>query len=94
MALEDFSEDYLKPEVGIVVAALAMVLSPPVRGALRRGAVYGLAGMLKAGGAIGALAHRVEQGVQPSPVADFAQVLAEEARNQRATQTRAAPEQN
>jgi hypothetical protein len=45
MALEDFVDS----EVGIAVAATAVVLSPQVRGFLRRGAVYGLAGLMKAG---------------------------------------------
>jgi hypothetical protein len=45
-------EDYLESEVVVAVAATAAVLSPRVRGVLRRGAVYGLAGVLRAGDAI------------------------------------------
>ena len=45
MALEDFME----PEVGVAVAVTAPVASPQVRNVLRRGAVYGLAGLLMAG---------------------------------------------
>ena len=44
MALDDFVE----PEVAIAVAVTAAVASPPVRKLLRRGLVYGLAGLLSA----------------------------------------------
>ena len=44
MALEDF----LEPEVGIAVALTAAIGSPRVRKVLRKGAVYGLAGILAA----------------------------------------------
>ncbi len=44
MALEDF----LEPEVGIAVALTAAIGSPQVRKAIRKGAVYGLAGILAA----------------------------------------------
>jgi hypothetical protein len=45
MALEDFADR----EVGIAAAATAVLLSPRVRDVARRGAVYGLAGAMKAG---------------------------------------------
>ncbi len=45
MAVEDFMES----EVAVAVAVTAAVLSPRVRGVLRRGLVYGVAGVLKAG---------------------------------------------
>ena len=57
-------EDYLEPEVGLAVAVTAAVASPKVRGALRRGAVYGLAGLLKAGDAVSALAQGVRRGAR------------------------------
>ena len=57
-------EDYLESEVVVAVAATAAVLSPRVRGALRRGAVYGLAGVLRAGDAISSAAPAVSQGAQ------------------------------
>jgi hypothetical protein len=41
-------EDYLEPEVGIAVLVTAAASSPRVRKVLRRGAVYGVAGVLKA----------------------------------------------
>jgi hypothetical protein len=41
-------EDYLEPEVAVAVAVTAAVCSPPVRRVLRRGLVYGLAGLIVA----------------------------------------------
>ena len=57
-------EDYLESEVVVAVAATAAILSPRVRGVLRRGAVYGLAGVLRAGDAISSAAPNVSQGAQ------------------------------
>ena len=57
-------EDYLESEVVVAVAATAAVMSPRVRGMLRRGAVYGLAGVLRAGDAISSAAPAVSQGAQ------------------------------
>jgi hypothetical protein len=57
-------EDYLEPEVGVAVAVTAALTSPKVRGLLRRGAVYGLAGVLTAGDAISSLARGVKRGAQ------------------------------
>ena len=74
MALEDFIE----PEVGIAVALTAAVASPGVRKVLRKGAVYGLAGILMAGDAVSALAQGVKRGVQQS-AADVPGTAAEEA---------------
>ena len=60
MALDDF----LESEVAIAVGATAAVLSPRVRGVLRSGAVYGLAGALIAGGAVSSVARGVGRGAQ------------------------------
>ncbi|HLJ97667.1 MAG TPA: hypothetical protein VKU02_31185 [Gemmataceae bacterium] len=67
-------DDFLDPEVAIAVAVTAAVASPPVRKVLRRGLVYGLAGLLVAGdkitGAARQIAHSAEQaaaGATPSP---------------------------
>lgn len=60
MALEDFTD----PEVAVVAAVAAAVFSPKVRGWLRRGAVYSMAGVLVAGDAISSVARNVGQGVQ------------------------------
>ena len=57
-------EDFVDSEVAIAVAATAAVLSPRVRGVLRRGAVYGLAGGLIAGSAVASAARGVGHGAQ------------------------------
>ena len=60
MALEDF----LDSEVAVAVAATAALASPRVRGVLRRGAVYGLAGLLTAGDMISSFARGAARGAQ------------------------------
>lgn len=57
-------DDYTTPEVAIAVAATAAVFSPPVRKVLRRGAVYGLTGLLIARDAVISLGRGVGAGVQ------------------------------
>lgn len=42
-------DDMMQTEVGVAAAAVAAVASPRARNVLRRGAVYGLAGAMKAG---------------------------------------------
>jgi hypothetical protein len=42
-------DDYLDSEIGIAVAATAVLLSPRVRGLVRKGIVSVLAGAIKAG---------------------------------------------
>jgi hypothetical protein len=54
-------EDYFEPEVAVAVAVTAAIASPPVRKVLRRGLVYGLAGLLSAGDHITAAARSVAQ---------------------------------
>jgi hypothetical protein len=58
-------DDYLEPEVVIAAAVTAAVASPTVRKWLRKGAVYGLAGLLTIGdrvtGAAKNLAHSAQQ---------------------------------
>jgi hypothetical protein len=56
-------EDYLESEVAIAVAATAAALSPGFRRVLRRGAVYGVAGALKATDVVTAAARGVAHGV-------------------------------
>jgi hypothetical protein len=60
MALEDFFDS----EVGIAVAATAVVLSPRMRALLRRGAVYGLATAMKATDSVSTAARGVAGEVQ------------------------------
>jgi hypothetical protein len=57
-------EDYLEPEVAVAVAVTAAIASPPVRKVLRRGLVYGLAGVLSASDKITAAARSVAQSAQ------------------------------
>ena len=56
-------EDYLESEVAVAVAATAVALSPRARRLLRRGAVYGIAGALKATDVVTAAARGVTRGV-------------------------------
>jgi hypothetical protein len=57
-------EDYMEPEVAVTAVVTAAVFSPPVRRVIRRGLVYGMAGVLIAGDAIASFARGVGQGVQ------------------------------
>jgi hypothetical protein len=57
-------DNYLEPEVAIAVAVTAAVASPPVRKVLRKGAVYGLAGLLIAGDRLAAAGRNVAQGAR------------------------------
>jgi hypothetical protein len=55
-------DDYLDSEVVVAVAATAVALSPRARRVLRRGAVYGVAGVLKATDVATAAARGVARG--------------------------------
>ncbi len=55
---------YKDPHIAVAVAATAVVCSPKARAVLRRGAVYGLAGALRAGDALAAFARGVGRGAQ------------------------------
>ncbi len=57
-------EDYAEPEVAVAVAVTAALASSKARRVMRQGAVYGLAGILKAGDALGVFARGVGRGVQ------------------------------
>jgi hypothetical protein len=59
----------IERQVAIAAAATAAALSPEVRDALRKGAVYGLAGVLKAGDVVISAAHGAMEGLQ-SPAED------------------------
>lgn len=67
-------DDYLESEVAIAVAATAAVFSPPVRRVLRRGAVYGLTGLLIARDALVSFGRGVGSGVQQAATAAGAAV--------------------
>jgi len=55
-------DDYLDSQVAVAVAATAAVFSPRVRGVLRQGAVYSVAGVLTAGDALGGFVRGVGRG--------------------------------
>jgi hypothetical protein len=57
-------EDYMEPEVGVAAVVAAAVFSPTARRVVRRGLVYGMAGIMIAGDAIASFARGVGQGVQ------------------------------
>lgn len=56
------ADDFLETEVGVAVAATAVLLSPQVRTWLRKGAVYGVAGVMMAGDALIAGARGLSRG--------------------------------
>lgn len=78
MALEDF----LEPEVAVTAAVAAAVFSPKGRQWIRKGLVYGTAGVLIAGDALTSLARNVGQGVQQAGAAAMTatQQVADEAK--------------
>jgi hypothetical protein len=55
-------DDWMDSEVAVAVAATAAALSPGFRRVLRRGAVYGVAGVLKATDVATAAARGVARG--------------------------------
>ncbi len=54
-------EDFLEPEVAVTAAVVAAICSPRLRRAVRRGLVYGTAGILIAGDAITSFAKNVSE---------------------------------
>lgn len=64
------TDDILNPVVGAAVAITAAVFSPPVRRVVRRGAVYGLAGVLIAGDAISSFTQGVSRGARQATQPD------------------------
>lgn len=61
-------EDYLEPEVAVAAAVTAVIASPRVRKVLRQGAVWGLAGAITAGEALGRLARGIGKGVHQAAI--------------------------
>lgn len=59
-------DDGTEAKVAATAALTAVVFSPRVRDVLRRGAVYGLAGVLTAGDTLWAFARGVSRGVRAS----------------------------
>jgi hypothetical protein len=62
-------EDYLEPEIAVTAVVTAAVFSPRARKLIRRGAVYGMAGILIAGDVISSAARSFGQGVQQAGAA-------------------------
>src|SRR2546423_178315 len=85
MALDAF-DDFMESEVAVAAAATAALVSPRVRGLLRGGVVYGLAGLLTAGDMISSFARGAARGAQQTGSAATARV-------QEATQQRPAEAQ-
>lgn len=57
-------DDYMDKEAGILAAATAAAVSPKARDLFRRGAVYGLAGVLRTGDLAAAAARGAVRGVK------------------------------
>ena len=57
-------DDYMDSEVAVAIAATTLVLSPRVRGAVRRGLVYGVAGVMRAADAAAAGAREITAAAQ------------------------------
>jgi hypothetical protein len=57
-------EDFLEPEIAVTAGVVAAICSPRVRQFLRRGLVYGTAGVLIAGDAITSFAKNVGEGAK------------------------------
>ncbi len=62
-------EDFAEPEIAITAAVAAAVFSPRARKVMRKGLVYGVAGVLAAGDVVTSFAKNVGQGVQRASVA-------------------------
>jgi hypothetical protein len=63
-------DDYLEPKVVLAVAVTAAVLSPPVRKALGRGTVQGLAALLKLGETVSKTARGVVEQARQANAAE------------------------
>jgi hypothetical protein len=57
-------DDVMSTESAVVAAATAAVLSPKARNTMRKGAVYGVAGVLKAGDVLTGAARGMARGVR------------------------------
>jgi hypothetical protein len=57
-------DDYLESEVAVAAAATAALFSPQVRGVLRKGLVYGTAGVMTVGDGVASVAKGAGRGMQ------------------------------
>lgn len=62
-------EDYMEPEIAVTAAVTAAVFSPQGRRAIRRSAVYGLAGIIAVCDAISSFSHNIKNGIQEASTA-------------------------
>lgn len=60
-------EDYVESEVAVAVAAAAALLSPRVRGLVRRGAVIGLTALFTVGDALASTGQDVARSTRLGP---------------------------
>ena len=58
------AEDFAEPEIAVTAAVTAALFSPGVRRMIRKGLVYGVAGLLTAGDTLATFAKGVAHGVQ------------------------------
>lgn len=56
--------DFVEPEIAVTAAVTAAILSPRARKVMRKGLVYGMAGILVASDTVTSFAKSVGQGVQ------------------------------
>jgi hypothetical protein len=57
-------EDYMEPEVAVTAVVTAAIFSPQARKIIRRGAVYGMAGVLVVGDALSSFTRSVGHGFE------------------------------
>lgn len=60
--------DFVEPEIAVTAAVTAALLSPRARKVMRKGLVYGMAGILTAGDTLASFAKGVGQGMQKAGV--------------------------
>ena len=72
-------DDYVNAETGLLTAATAAAVSPRARELLRRGAVYGLAGAMRAGDVAAAAAKGAVRGARESIAQENGRVSEERA---------------
>lgn len=82
-------EDNFELEIGIAGVVIGMLSTPHAWRLMRRGAVYGVAGVLLASDTFGALIHRARRESQPPTASSVKQELAEEAHQIKAKQAEA-----
>lgn len=57
-------DDFATSEIAVAVAATAALMSPRVRQTIRKGLVFGVAGVMMAGDAVASFARGVSRGAQ------------------------------